>query len=71
VKVVGADGTVAQKRVTSDLALGGNWIVTSGLADGDPLIVSNFGKARPGMPVKVVPGTPSAARESAPSAAKQ
>jgi membrane fusion protein (multidrug efflux system) len=59
VKVVGADGKVLQKRVTSDLAMGGNWIVTSGLADGDRLIVSNFGKARPGTAVKVAADTPS------------
>lgn len=53
VRVVGADGKVVQKRVESDLALGGKWIVTSGLADGDRLVVSNFAKARPGVMVKV------------------
>lgn len=53
VKVVGTNGKVAQKRVQSDVAEGGNWIVTSGLNDGDRLIVTNFAKARPGMPVKV------------------
>ncbi|MEJ0038652.1 MAG: efflux RND transporter periplasmic adaptor subunit [Gammaproteobacteria bacterium] len=72
VKVVGADGKVAQKRVTSDLAVGGNWIVTSGLADGDQVIVSNFGKARPGMPVKVAGSAPAAsAAQPANSASKQ
>jgi membrane fusion protein (multidrug efflux system) len=55
VKVVGADDKVVQKRVVSDRAVGGNWIVTSGLEDGDRLIVSNFAKARPGMAVKVTP----------------
>ena len=68
VKVVGADGKVAQKRVASDLAVGGNWIVTRGLADGDRLIVSNFAKARPGMAVKVAGDAPSA---PAASSAKQ
>jgi membrane fusion protein (multidrug efflux system) len=54
VKVVDAEGKVAQKRVTSDRAVDGSWIVTSGLADGDQLIVTNFAKARPGSPVKAV-----------------
>ncbi len=45
VSVVGADGKVVQKRVESNLAIGGNWIVTSGLADGDQLIVSNFAES--------------------------
>lgn len=53
VRVVGADSKIVQKRVESDLAVGGNWIVTSGLADGDQLVVSNFAKARPGAMVKV------------------
>jgi membrane fusion protein (multidrug efflux system) len=60
VKVVGADGKVVQKRVASDLAAGANWIVTSGLEDGDRLIVSNFAKARPGVAVKVTPANDSA-----------
>ena len=55
VKVVGADGKVAQKRVTSENAIGDRWIVTGGLADGDQLIVTNFGKARPGSPAKAAP----------------
>ena len=65
VRVVGTDGKVVQKRVESDLAVGGNWIVTSGLADGDRVIVSNFAKARPGTMVKVVTSTSSAAKASA------
>jgi membrane fusion protein, multidrug efflux system len=54
VKVVDAEGKVAQKRVTAEGTSGGNWIVTSGIAEGDQLIVSNFAKARPGTPVKIV-----------------
>ncbi len=73
VKVVGADGKVAQKRVTSESAIGSNWIVTSGLADGDRLIVSNFGKARPGSPVTTVPAdsVPAQAATDAPRTSKQ
>ena len=67
VKVVGADGKVAQKRVESDLAVGGSWIVTKGLNDGDQLIVSNFGKARPGTAVKVTPATATASAAADPA----
>lgn len=63
VRVVGADGKVVQKRVESDLAMGGNWIVTSGLADGDQLIVSNFAKARPGTMVKIAPASAAPAKQ--------
>jgi membrane fusion protein (multidrug efflux system) len=55
VKVIGADGKVEQKRVTSESTQGSNWVVTAGLKDGDQLIVTNFAKARPGTPVKAVP----------------
>jgi membrane fusion protein (multidrug efflux system) len=55
VKVVGADGKVVQKRVTADAFTGQKWIVTSGLSDGDPLIVQNTQKARPGATVKATP----------------
>jgi membrane fusion protein (multidrug efflux system) len=55
VKVVGTDGKVAQKRVMADTVNGPSWIVTSGLADGDQLIVLGNQKARPGAPVKIVP----------------
>ncbi len=70
VRVVGDDGKVVQKRVASDIALGGKWIVTSGLEDGDRLIVSNFAKARPGMVVKIAPA-PEAAAAQANDSAKQ
>jgi membrane fusion protein (multidrug efflux system) len=55
VKVVGADGKVIQKRVTADTLSGQNWIVTSGITDGDALIVENAQKARPGATVKATP----------------
>jgi membrane fusion protein (multidrug efflux system) len=67
VRVVGADGKVEQKRVESDLAIGGNWIVTKGLTDGDRLVVSNFGKARPGTVVKVTSAPPVGLVDGAPA----
>src|SRR4051812_38728075 len=54
VLVAGQDGTVAAKRVDVVSSVGANWIVGSGLADGDQLIVSGLQMARPGMKVKPV-----------------
>jgi membrane fusion protein (multidrug efflux system) len=67
VRVVGADGKVEQKRVESDIAVGGNWVVTQGLTDGDRLVVSNFGKARPGTVVKVTSAPPMSPAAGAPA----
>jgi len=56
--------------VVSETSRGSNWIVTSGLADGDQLIVSNFAKARPGTPAKAVPtGSAQAVQAGAPAPA--
>lgn len=54
VKIVGSDGKVIQKRVTTTALRGGEWIVTEGIAEGDRLIVQGTQKAQPGAPVKVV-----------------
>jgi membrane fusion protein (multidrug efflux system) len=51
--VVGGDGKVQLRLLKTDRAIGGNWLVTEGLKDGDHLIVSGVQKARPGMPVTV------------------
>jgi membrane fusion protein (multidrug efflux system) len=55
VKVVGADDKVAQKRVVADTIQGSSWVVTSGVAEGDRIIVLGNQKARPGATVKVAP----------------
>jgi len=67
VVVVGADNRVAQKRVQANAMQETNWIVTSGLADGDQVIVSGVDKVRPGMLARAVPfePTPSAAQGAA------
>jgi len=57
VVVAGADGTVAAKRVDVVSTVGANWVVGSGLADGDQVVVSGLMMARPGMKVKAVPET--------------
>ena len=61
VLVVGADGKVAQKRVETVATVENDWVVSSGLADGDQVIVSGLQKVQPGGPAKAAvvpaPGT--------------
>jgi membrane fusion protein (multidrug efflux system) len=65
VLVVGADGLVAQKRVELAVNVDNDAVVTSGLADGDQVIVSGLQKVQAGAPAKAVvvpaPGTEPAA----------
>ncbi|WDZ95983.1 efflux RND transporter periplasmic adaptor subunit [Herbaspirillum sp. WKF16] len=46
--VVGAGGKVEQRLVSVARAVGNNWWVTKGLAEGDKLIVDGLQKVRPG-----------------------
>lgn len=73
VLVVGDDGKVARKDVAADQAQGTNWVVGSGVAAGDRVIVSGLQKAQPGQPAKAVPWQPQAAtgQPSAQPAAEQ
>jgi len=57
VLTVGPDNKVQMKRVVTDASLKTDWIVTSGLAKGDRIIVSGIQNARPGSPVTVVENT--------------
>jgi membrane fusion protein (multidrug efflux system) len=65
VLVVGADGMVAQKRVETVAVVDNDWVISSGLADGDQVIVSGLQKVQPGAPAKAAvvpaPGTEPAA----------
>jgi len=56
--VVGSDGKVARKDVVTDRQQGGNWIITSGLAPGDQVVVSGVQRAQPGQPAKATPFAP-------------
>jgi membrane fusion protein (multidrug efflux system) len=55
VLIVDAEGKVQQHMLTLDRAIGGQWLVSSGLASGDRVIVEGMLKVRPGMTVKVAP----------------
>jgi membrane fusion protein (multidrug efflux system) len=52
--VVDAAGKVEQRGLTTDRALGDQWLVASGLARGERVIVEGMQKVRPGAVVKAV-----------------
>jgi membrane fusion protein (multidrug efflux system) len=72
VLVVGNDGKVARKSVVTERLDGADWIVSSGLANGDRVIVSGIQRAQPGQPAKATPVSPDQADKpaAAPAAAK-
>jgi len=49
--VVGAGDKVEPRTIVAERAIGDRWLVTSGLAAGDKLIVEGLNKIGPGMPV--------------------
>lgn len=59
--VVGKDGKVEQRAVEVNRTIGDQWLVDSGLAAGDKVIVAGLQKIRPGMPVDVTEAAPAAA----------
>jgi membrane fusion protein (multidrug efflux system) len=52
--IVDSSDKVEQRVLTLDRAIGNQWLVASGLAPGDRLIVEGMLKARPGTAVKAV-----------------
>ncbi|MEN6367780.1 MAG: efflux RND transporter periplasmic adaptor subunit [Thermoguttaceae bacterium] len=53
--IVDAEGKVQQRGLSTDRALGNQWLISSGLAKGDRVIVEGMQKVRPGAVVKAVP----------------
>lgn len=53
--IVDKEGKVQQKPLTLDRAIGDVWLVSSGLAPGDRVIVEGMLKVKPGMSVKAIP----------------
>jgi membrane fusion protein (multidrug efflux system) len=65
--VLGADGKVAQKILTTAGTYGNGWMVTSGLAEGDLVIVEGLQKVKPGARAKIAaaaPATPANAKSA-------
>lgn len=54
VLIVDPEGKVQQRLLTIDRDVGDKWLVSSGLAPGDRVIVEGMQKVRPGASVKVV-----------------
>lgn len=65
VLIVGKDGKVVRKNVSLDNQQGGNWLVSSGLAAGDQIIVSGVQKVKEGAPATAKPWQPDAATPAA------
>lgn len=61
VLTVGQDGKVARKDIAADQAQGSDWVVRTGVAAGDRVIVSGLQKAQPGQAAKAVPAQQPAA----------
>ena len=55
VLIVNAESKVEQRMLTLDRAVGDQWLVSSGLAPGEQVIVEGVQRLRPGAVVKVVP----------------
>jgi membrane fusion protein (multidrug efflux system) len=53
--VVDAEGKIQQRRLTLDRAIEDKWLVSSGLATGDRVVVEGLQKVRPGSSVRAVP----------------
>jgi len=58
VLIVNNEGKSEMRMLELDRAIGDKWLVNSGLAAGDRVIVEGLQFVRPGMPVKVTPFNP-------------
>lgn len=63
--LVNAEGKAEQRMITLDRTIGDAWLVSSGLAPGDRVIVEGMQKTRPGASVKVVPFEAGSGKKSA------
>ena len=61
VLVIGQDGKVARKGITANLMQGSDWVVNSGIASGDKVIVSGLQRVQPGQAAKIA-ASPEAAQ---------
>jgi len=52
--IVNSQDKVEQRQIKLDRAIGNRWLVASGLAPGERIIVEGIQKVRPGSPVKTV-----------------
>ena len=64
--IVDAESKVSLRMLTLYRAVNNNWIVTSGLAPGDRVIVEGMQRVRPGASVKAVPFAPQGKKDANP-----
>ena len=69
VYVVDAEGKAAYREITANTRLGNDWVVESGVAPGEMVIIEGMQKVRPGAPVKTVAGNAqgNAGKDAAPT----
>jgi membrane fusion protein (multidrug efflux system) len=67
VLIVGPDNKVVSRLIKADRTMGDKWLVTSGLAAGDKVIVEGLGRVRPGQTVRPVPAGSPTSRPTAPA----
>ena len=70
VMVVGKDGKVVRKNVTTSGSKDGHWLVTEGLAAGDSVIAAGVQKVKEGAPATAKPWTPDASPAAGAATAK-
>lgn len=61
--IVNAQNQVENREVTAAQAIGNKWLITSGLQNGDKVIVSGLQKVRPGVTVKATEDTTASAAQ--------
>ncbi|MDD5654896.1 MAG: efflux RND transporter periplasmic adaptor subunit [Candidatus Omnitrophica bacterium] len=66
--VIGKDGKAAISMLTLDRALGDKWLISSGLADGDQVIIDGLQRLRPGIAVAAAGSHPQGAKNAKPAA---
>jgi membrane fusion protein (multidrug efflux system) len=64
--IVDAEGNVGQRMLTLYRAIGDQWLVSTGLAPGDRVIVEGMQRVRPGAAVKVIPFKEGGTKRAAP-----
>lgn len=66
--VLNDQGVVEQRKVTTERAIGNQWLISEGLAAGDRVIVEGLQRIRPGAKAAVLPSGPDQTRSAGPDA---